>query len=243
MRFSTRLLLISLVPLLIACTDSSEVVIDSQVETAVAATVGAQSNAEQQPPSSDGPPQTVIFCPDCQLVSVTGIVDGDTLDTTVGRVRLFGVDTPERGETCFTEATDFTRLLVGNQIRIENGPRLEDSFGRRLAYVYDASGNSIDVQLVAGGLATAWTQDGQHKDVLIGLEESARSNQAGCLWNRLDQGHGGSIDFDPFGPDRDCGDFGTWRESSDFFIAAGGPSSDPHRLDGDNDGVPCESLR
>jgi hypothetical protein len=33
-----------------------------------------------------------------------------------------------------------------------DGPRLTDAFDRRLAYVYDASGNSIDVQLVAGGM-------------------------------------------------------------------------------------------
>ncbi|MEE2840888.1 MAG: excalibur calcium-binding domain-containing protein [Chloroflexota bacterium] len=26
-------------------------------------------------------------------------------------------------------------------------------------------------------------------------------------------------------------------------MAAGGPNSDPHRLDGDHDGVPCQSLR
>ncbi|HIF08871.1 MAG TPA: ABC transporter ATP-binding protein, partial [Sneathiellales bacterium] len=33
-------------------------------------------------------------------------------------------------------------------------------------------GNSIDVQLIAGGFAKAWTRDGQHRDVLVGLEES-----------------------------------------------------------------------
>ncbi|MCX8278414.1 MAG: hypothetical protein OTJ43_09140, partial [Dehalococcoidia bacterium] len=35
----------------------------------------------------------------------------------------------------------------------------------------------------------------------------------------------------------------TWKESSDFFIAAGGPNSDPHGLDVDHNGVPCQSLR
>jgi hypothetical protein len=42
--------------------------------------------------------------------------------------------------------------------------------------------------------------------------------------------------------DRDCGDFRTWREAQDFFLANGGPSSDPHRLDADNDGIACENL-
>ncbi|HEU4326736.1 MAG TPA: MBL fold metallo-hydrolase [Roseiflexaceae bacterium] len=48
--------------------------------------------------------------------------------------------------------------------------------------------------------------------------------------------------YDPRGPDRDCGHFATHAEAQAFFAAAGGPASDPHRLDGDNDGVACESL-
>ena len=52
-----------------------------------------------------------------------------------------------------------------------------------------------------------------------------------------------NLKFDPFGPDRDCGDFSSWNVVKEFFIAAGGPGSDPHRLDGDRDGIPCESLR
>ena len=42
--------------------------------------------------------------------------------------------------------------------------------------------------------------------------------------------------------DRNCSDFDTWQEAQDFYESAGGPASDPHRLDGDGDGVACESL-
>ena len=48
--------------------------------------------------------------------------------------------------------------------------------------------------------------------------------------------------YDPFGPDRDCGDFDTYQEALDFFIAAGGPDEDPHGLDSNGDGKPCDSL-
>ncbi|MCY3655041.1 MAG: excalibur calcium-binding domain-containing protein [Chloroflexi bacterium] len=48
--------------------------------------------------------------------------------------------------------------------------------------------------------------------------------------------------YDPAGPDRNCGDFSTWREAQDFYEAAGGPAADPHRLDRDGDGVACQSL-
>ena len=52
-------------------------------------------------------------------------------------------------------------------------------------------------------------------------------------------GNSSNLLYDPSGPDRDCGGFSTWKQANDFFIAAGGPSSDRHRLDG----VPCEALR
>lgn len=48
--------------------------------------------------------------------------------------------------------------------------------------------------------------------------------------------------YDPNGPDRDCPDFDTQEEAQEFFIAAGGPQKDPHRLDSDHDGVACEKL-
>jgi micrococcal nuclease len=48
--------------------------------------------------------------------------------------------------------------------------------------------------------------------------------------------------YDPFGSDRDCGDFRTHAEAQAFFIAAGGPRIDRHRLDADHDGIACEAL-
>ena len=111
------ILLFSVLLLVSACTESVQQPIDSSAATTVASTVGAQSNFEQQPTIADEPTAISIFCPECQLVEVTGIVDGDTIDTSIGRVRFFGVNTPERGKSCFTEATEFSRLLIG--------PRLE----------------------------------------------------------------------------------------------------------------------
>jgi endonuclease YncB( thermonuclease family) len=41
--------------------------------------------------------------------------------------------------------------------------------------------------------------------------------------------------------DRDCSDFSTQADAQDYYLDNGGPSSDPDRLDADNDGVACES--
>ena len=50
------------------------------------------------------------------------------------------------------------------------------------------------------------------------------------------------LPFDPDGPDRNCGDFVSWWEAQNFYLASGGPMSDPHRLDQNGDGTACESL-
>lgn len=42
--------------------------------------------------------------------------------------------------------------------------------------------------------------------------------------------------------DRDCDDFDTQEEAQAFFEAEGGPESDPHRLDANDDGIACETL-
>jgi competence protein ComEC len=43
--------------------------------------------------------------------------------------------------------------------------------------------------------------------------------------------------------DKDCSDFRTWRAAQKFYKRHGGPQRDPHRLDADDDGIACESLR
>lgn len=42
------------------------------------------------------------------------------------------------------------------------------------------------------------------------------------------------------GTDYDCGDFSSGAAAQRFFLASGGPISDPYNLDGDGDGLACE---
>ncbi len=48
------------------------------------------------------------------------------------------------------------------------------------------------------------------------------------------------LEYDPYGGDRDCGDFSSAQAAQDFYLAAGGPANDPHDLDRDNDGNACD---
>lgn len=126
---------------------------------------------------------TTLRCPACPTMSVNRVIDGDTFVSPTGRVRLFGVDTPERGMPCFREASMGFRRLAGREVRVELGPRGMDPVGRRLFYVYTIDGNSIDEILIRAGLARAWTRDGQHRGGLTNWEAKTRRAGQGCLWN------------------------------------------------------------
>lgn len=47
---------------------------------------------------------TSICCSDCPDIAIDRVIDGDTFQSANARIRSFGVDAPERGETCFNGA-------------------------------------------------------------------------------------------------------------------------------------------
>jgi endonuclease YncB( thermonuclease family) len=135
----------------------------------------------------DLPPGVALS--DLERADVAAIVDGDTITAKLedGRtlpVRYFGIDTPERGDRCFREATDRNEALIGigETVLLLPDQRLEDSNGRLLRYVFLEDGTSVDATLVAEGFAEAWREDGFYRDQIVALEEQAREAGRGCLW-------------------------------------------------------------
>ncbi len=145
------------------------------------ATVEAPGRATEQPEAiilgmgtTDGGCGTTLCCSNCPAIPVLRVIDGDTFATTGNQnVRLFGVDTPERGEKCYMEATSRLRELAGGEVRVELGPRNRDRYGRLLYYVYTQDGDSIDEKLLREGLGKAWERDGQHRELLMAVEDGA----------------------------------------------------------------------
>lgn len=90
------------------------------------------------------------------------VVDGDTMDVELGevkvRVRLLGIDTPERGQPGYKEAAESLRgLALGREVRLErpigaNGKpeRDTDKYGRLLRRVWVGDIDLSAAQLEAG---------------------------------------------------------------------------------------------
>ena len=121
-------------------------------------------------------------------VSVVRVVDGDTIVVGIGgprgtKVRLIGIDTPERGDCMFQAATDRMRALVGGRsVRLVRDVSETDRYGRLLRYVY-VGDTFVNAAMVREGYANAATfpPDVAHAREFLSLERIARAARRG-LW-------------------------------------------------------------
>jgi endonuclease YncB( thermonuclease family) len=89
--------------------------------------------------------------------TVTNVVDGDTVDVEgVGRIRVIGIDTPERGACGYESATQAMSVLVlGRPVSLVPGATEDaDRYGRLLRYV-DVGSQDAGLSLIEDGWAIA----------------------------------------------------------------------------------------
>jgi micrococcal nuclease len=140
---------------------------------------------------------------DGRTFTVTRVIDGDTLDVDVAdgddrttRIRLWGVDTPEKArrdppspaEPFAKEATDLVRRLAeGKRVRLILEPhRLRGKYGRLLAFVELPDGTLLNEVLVSAGLSRSddrWSH--RYIKRFDSLERDAREAGMG-LWKKGD---------------------------------------------------------
>ena len=123
-----------------------------------------------------------------QLAEVVYVVDGDTIEVRLGgqnyRVRYIGMDTPERDQPYFDEATEANRRLVNGQtVILVKDVSETDRYGRLLRYVFLQDGTFVNAELVRLGYASVATfpPDVRHQDLFLRLQQEAREAQRG-LW-------------------------------------------------------------
>jgi len=198
---------------------------------------------------------------------VTNVVDGDTIDVAdcadAGRVRLILIDTPEvfGGTECLgKEASAYTTAaLEGRTVELERDVSNRDSFGRYLRYVW-IGGELFNEQIVRDGYAllATYPPDVKYVDTIRAAQEEAFAAERG-LWSpsvcsapsapavlppappAASPTAPGDGNCDPSypsvcipspPPDLDCAEI----PHRNFPVIG----ADPHRFDGDNDGLGCE---
>ncbi|MGE0262114.1 MAG: thermonuclease family protein [Candidatus Obscuribacterales bacterium] len=119
---------------------------------------------------------------------VVGIADGDTITIKCGdsrlRVRLFGIDCPEKLQPFGKEATEFTASIALNRkVQVTSVDR--DRYGRTVGYVQLNNGDILNYLLVSNGLAW-WSRQYAPEEIQIATRELlARTRHLG-LWSDPD---------------------------------------------------------
>ena len=193
--------------------------------------------------------------------------------TSGARVRLLQIDTPELGTgECYSRAARtalLQRVPVGSRVALEADPALDrvDRFGRLLRYVHRGSMN-VNLALVRAGAAAPYFfagDRGRYASTLLAEAKRAQAAKRG-LWRacprtvldpyraietggpaappriagggRCDPSYTGGC-VPPYPPDLDCADVRALGIRTPVRVVG----SDPHRLDGDGDGLGCEPPR
>lgn len=118
---------------------------------------------------------------------VVGISDGDTITVLNSKtlkdvkIRLYGIDTPERGQAFSKKARQFTSKLVYGKV-VEVKVMDTDRYGRTVAMIY-ADKTLLNEELVKAGLAWVYWQYCHHPicETWKGFQIGARMDKRG-LW-------------------------------------------------------------
>jgi endonuclease YncB( thermonuclease family) len=191
--------------------------------------------------------------------TVTYVGDGDTVDVRLAngkreRVRVLGIDTPERGACHFRQASaQARRLALGKRVVLRGDATQDtrDRYGRLLAYVWLPGGKDLGYRLVRDGFARVYVFERPFRRVsAYRRAERVAQRASRGLWKACGDAGPKTIAQPPNGieacregyspclpvvGDLDCADV---RALGKAPVRVSG--SDPYRLDGDGDGWGCE---
>lgn len=189
--------------------------------------------------------QAEVTAPAGETAVVLNVIDGDTIEVDLGgreyRLRYIGVDTPERDEPYYAEATAVNRQLVaGQSVILVKDVSETDQYGRLLRYVYLPDGTFVNAELLRQGMARRVTfpPDVAQQAYFGQVQEAARQAGRG-LWGLSEMSGPCSCAGNLY----NCADFSVQADAQACFdFCQEQTGQDIHRLDGAGDGRPCKSL-
>ncbi len=98
---------------------------------------------------------------DYETAKITRIVDGDTVDSDIGKIRMLGINSPEKKEKYYQEAKNFlNEELFNKTVRIEYGKDKTDKYNRTLGYLF-LDDKNVNLKQVENGLANYYFPSGK----------------------------------------------------------------------------------
>ncbi len=127
---------------------------------------------------------------------VVRVIDGDTIELKSGeKVRLLGINTPEKSEKYFKESKELLEEFILNKnITMEKDDENTDRYGRKLRYIYVSKENNqnkqifVNLMLLGEGLAhtymiekSRFNKEIKYKNKFLNAEKKAIEEEKG-IW-------------------------------------------------------------
>jgi endonuclease YncB( thermonuclease family) len=117
---------------------------------------------------------------------VVGVSDGDTIKVLhkgkAEKIRLYGIDCPEKGQAFGTKAKQFTSQLVfGKEVTVKDHGLDNNRFKRTLGEIVLPDGRVVNEELLRAGLAWWYRKYVPNRVDLEALEQEAQQAKLG-LW-------------------------------------------------------------
>lgn len=131
----------------------------------------------------------LLYCPSVYsehlAVKAIGIIDGDTtlvlMQNEPTKIRLWGIDAPEKGQPFSTKAKKaLSDLIYGKLVSLDI--KGKDKYGRFIAIIYNDRGLNINVELVERGLAWWYKHFAPDASELRQAERIAKDRKIG-IWS------------------------------------------------------------
>ncbi|MFA9432393.1 thermonuclease family protein [Egicoccus sp. AB-alg2] len=226
-----------------------------------------EPEADPEPEPEPSPDVSEDAAPSTPAWTVVNVVDGDTVDVraddgTQERIRVIGIDTPERGECGFGEAAAaLAAMTEGRVVDLVDGARDDrDRYGRLLRYL-DIEGLDAGLRLIEEGYAIARYDSrdgyGRHprEDAYVAADAATAhvcpaaapepAEPAPAKTATAEPGPAPSKTEKPAAGGPGSGPGGAWKNCTEARAAGAAPvhRGDPgygSHLDRDNDGIGCE---
>jgi Micrococcal nuclease (thermonuclease) homologs len=118
---------------------------------------------------------------------IVNVLDGDTIDVepAVGgqrvRVRLHGIDAPEKRQSGGEAARDFAFGFLYQEVEVKEEGKNPDRYGRVVAAIYLSDTETLQAALLHAGLAWVWPRYCKNCYSWQALQDDARRAKRG-LW-------------------------------------------------------------
>jgi len=111
---------------------------------------------------------------------VVGVTDGDTIKVLhngkAEKIRLYGIDCPEKGQPFANRAKQFSlQLVFGKEVTVKDYGLDNTRFKRTLGEIVLADGRVVNEELLRAGLAWWYRKYVPNREDLAALEEEART--------------------------------------------------------------------